>query len=489
MVKTVSRKPEKATEETKKQRHRKKKTKQTITRAVTHIRLIEANPGKLEALDQLMAVYLRLCQQYVALFCEAQTPPDKYGDPLFETELSDRLHRVAMQQAAGIARSWRTNRQAAYDAYLEDVADYALVKAKAEASGSTVAPKRKEPQWREWKVPVLRVPVMQANANVVVVEKSQDSTFDYWLRISTLHQGTPLRVPVKLASYHKEILKDRLLNTSTTLRKRKGVWWLTLSFDQDVPLQTEPSAPVVGVDVGIAHFITTSTNKEYGSFHGKMARAHKRDREKRRRKAKLRACLEKKGAPADKLPSTSSATGQRLSRRVKQEINRAVNELIRDHPDARLIYEDLHVTSMRFKARSMNAYLYASHLAHIPEQLAWAAKRKGMAAHTVRAAYSSQECPRCHYVDRANRPTQQTFCCVVCRYQDHADHKAAQTLAGRWGDRELAACRDKKEIKALLLRRHEAWKKENQQRIERADPPVQLSFWDSPEPLLDIPSG
>ena len=429
----VSRKLEKATEEDKKQRKRKKKTKQTITRAVTPIGLFEANPGKLAALDQMMAVYLPLCQQYTTLFCTQEASPDKYTDAVFETDLSDRLHRVAIQQAAGIAKSWRTNRQAAYEAYLEDLADYAEAKAKAEAQGRKQPPKRKEPEWREWNLPELRVPVIQANANVVVVEKSEDSTFDYWLRISTLEKGNPLRVPVKLASYHKEVLKDRSLNTSTMLHKRNGVWWLTLSCDEDVPLQTEVSAPVVGVDVGIAHFITTSTNKEYGSFHGKMAWQHKREREKRRRKAKLRACLEKKGVPKDKLPSTRSETSQRLSRHVKQEINRAVNELIKDHPDARLIYEDLNVASMRFHARSMNAYLYASQLGHIPEQLAWAAAKQGMAAHTVRAAYSSQECLRCHYVDRANRRTQQTFKCVVCGYEDHAGRPWCRPARPRTG--------------------------------------------------------
>ena len=112
--------------------------------------------------------------------------------------------------------------------------------------------KRKEPVWQEWKLPQLRVPVIQANANVVVVEKSKDSLFDYWLRVSTLDRGHPLQVPVKLASYHKQALAGKTLNTSTTLHKRNGVWWLTLSFDEDVPLQTEVSAPLVGVDVGIA---------------------------------------------------------------------------------------------------------------------------------------------------------------------------------------------------------------------------------------------
>ena len=121
----MSRKPEKTTQKDKKQQLRKRKTKQTIIRAVTHIRLIEANPGKLAALDQMMAVYLPLCQRYVTLFCTADTAPDKYGHPVFETELSDRLHRVAIQQAAGIAKSWRTNRENAYQAYLQDVVDYA----------------------------------------------------------------------------------------------------------------------------------------------------------------------------------------------------------------------------------------------------------------------------------------------------------------------------------------------------------------------------
>ncbi len=486
----MSQKPEKATAEEKQKRKRKRKSKQTLTRAVTHIRLLEANAGKLEALDQLVAVYLPLCQQYTTLFCEPETGPDKYSEPAFETELSDRLHRVAIQQAAGIAKSWRTNRANAYQAYLDDLAAYVEAKAKAGAEGKLCSFKRSEPTWTEWNLPLLRVPVMQANANVVVVEPSTDSTFDYWLRISTLDKGNPLRVPVKLASYHKKALAGNTLNTSTTLSKRKGVWWLTLSFDEEIPLQTAPAAPVVGVDVGIANFITTSTGQSYGTFHGTLARKHRHDRHKRRNKAKLRACLQKKGVPKAQLPSTSSATGQRLSRHVRQEINRAINQVLDAHPEARIVYENLSVASMRFHARSMNAYLYASQLGHLPEQLAWAAAKRGMAAHTVTAAYSSQECPRCHFVSRANRPDQQTFHCVVCGYQAHADHKAALVLAARWGDQALAARKTKEAVKALLLQRHESWKKaqaeQNTQRVEEIGPALQLSFWDGPERFLEI---
>lgn len=77
---------------------------QRITKAVTHIRLIEVNPGKLAALDALAPVYLALCQQYVTLFC-LEEPPDKLRAPLYQTPLSERWQRVAIMQAAGIARS------------------------------------------------------------------------------------------------------------------------------------------------------------------------------------------------------------------------------------------------------------------------------------------------------------------------------------------------------------------------------------------------
>ncbi len=268
-----------------------------------------------------------------------------------------------------------------------------------------------------------------------------------------------LLVPVKLAAYHREALKDKTVNTSATLNKRGDGWWLTLSYDKVIPVHTAPSAPVVGVDVGIANFVTTSDGKHYGTFHGKLRERQKRDRQKRRRKAKLRACLKKKGVK--KLPSTSSKSGQRLARHVRQEINRAVNQCFAQHEGEQIAYEHLSVATMKFKARAMNAYLYASNLAHIPRQIAWNAAKRGVAAIRVKSAYTSQECSMCHYVDRANRPNQQTFCCRVCGYSTHADLNAAINIKQRWGDDELRACKDRKAVKVLLLQRHQAWKTQN----------------------------
>jgi transposase len=457
-----------------KSKQRKRKKRPTagepypVTRAVTHIRLAEVNPGKLAALDALAPVYLALCQEYVTLFCTIESP-NKLRDSLYQTPLSERWHRVAIMQAAGIARSWRTNRTAAYQQYQEDLERYQKQKADRQLSAPA-----KEPQWHEWNVPTLRELCIQANVNVVKLEESHDSTYDYWLTISTLEKGQPIQVPVKLAAYHKRALMDskthqaKKLNSSVQLNKRDGVWWLTLSYDEYVTQETVEDAPVVGIDVGIANFVTTSTGKQYGAFHKNLRARHKRDRAKRRRKAKLRACLKKKGVK--QLPSTSSRTGQRLIRHVKHEINHAVNQCFAEpeHQGIQFAYEALSVASMRFKARAQNAYLRASNLGHIPQQILWNSQKRGVKATPVISAYSSQECSVCHYTDRKNRPDQRTFHCQVCGFEAHADYNASVNLSRRVGDRLLRACKDRIAIKAMLMKRHEAWKQ--QQGMENIRP-------------------
>lgn len=459
---------------------RKKRVKkgepQTITKAVTHIRLETTNPGKLTALDQLASVYLELVQQYVTLFC-ADELPNGFRTPCFLTPLSERWHRNAIQHGAGIAQSWRSNRANAYQDYLDALADY-----KEQEADGTLEEGIKEPEWSEWNVPILRQPCIQANANVIKLEEAADSTFDYWLKLSTLDKGHPLLIPVKLAEYHKEQLTDprsgkrRPINGSVTLNQRDEEWWLTLTYDEVVAVATPPDAPVIGIDVGIANFVTTSDGKQYGTFNGRLRERQKRDREKRRRKAKLRKCLEKRGVPKDKLPSTSSATGQRLIRHIRQKINRAVNRCFEEHEGCQFAYEQLSVASMRFKARAMNASMRASNLAHIPDQIAWNGTKRGVLATRVKSAYSSQECHRCHYVDGKNRPNQQTFCCQVCGHTAHADTNASENIASRLGDLEVRACQNQQEVKALLLRRHEQWKQKNGCTVVALA--VQLGLWE-----------
>jgi IS605 OrfB family transposase len=437
-----------------------------LTHAVTHIRLHNANRSKLAALDGLVAVYLPLCQQYTTYFC-TQSQPDKFAGPVFPSALSQRWQRVAIQQAAGIAQSWRTNRDKGYAEFIRRQSWFDSLSAVEQA-------KHKTPEWNEWQLPQLQKMCIQANVNVVAalpekamdedilkLEASAKGQFDYWLRVAALEKYKPVYLPVKLAAYHKTKLAGQTLNTTVSLNRRHdGSWWLTLTFDQETPQPVpQPGCPRVAGDIGIANFLTSSTGKRYGTFHGKLAQRFQQDRDKRQRKAKLRACLQKKGV--EKLPSTSSASGQRLTRHVRQEINRAVNLFLDDHKEHEIVLERLSPSTMRFKSKRMNAYLYASNLGHIPEQIAWAAAKRGLVVTYVNPAYSSQECSVCHYTHRTNRPDQRTFRCGVCGYEAHADANASLNIANRYDDAELVGCRSLEQVKTLLGERHRQWRGEN----------------------------
>src|SRR5262249_44386976 len=101
----------------------KKRTIATQVQAITHIPLGEANSGKLAALNRLWADYKVLCQQYVTYFCtEAQ--PDPHAAFIFNSGLSARWQRVAVQQAAGLAQSWRSHRANYWADYQDRLAYY-----------------------------------------------------------------------------------------------------------------------------------------------------------------------------------------------------------------------------------------------------------------------------------------------------------------------------------------------------------------------------
>ena len=164
-----------------------------VKKAITHLKLDQANPGKLEKLDALAAEYQRVVQANVDwLIAHEERQPNKYAnipEQEIPTSLSDRWQRCAWQQACGIVRSWYSH-------------------------------ERENP-------PILRHPCIQANTNVVVIEPSNTPQFDFWLRISTLDAGRPVRIPIKFYDRARETLAQfSRLCSGVTLNQREGAWLL-----------------------------------------------------------------------------------------------------------------------------------------------------------------------------------------------------------------------------------------------------------------------
>ncbi len=370
-----------------------------MKKAITHLKLNQANPGKLQKLDELAAEHQRMVQAYVDWLIGSEVrQPDKYANIPEEevpTALSERWQRCAWQQACGIVQSWYSNQ-------------------------------------RENR-PVLQNVCIQANTNVVVIEPSRSPHFDYWLRISTLEVGHPVRIPITLYEQAKETLAQfPKLCSGVTLNRREDQWYATFVVERKGPKAR--SSKIVGVDIGMAVIVSTSAGNRYGQVSAELRHRVERSTQKRRRKQKLNACLKRKNQPV------VSLSDHRTEVFARNEIGRALNQMLADLPEgANVALERLSVQDMRMKSRQMNRALQASQLGYARDKLKFKLDERGIRYRSVQPAYSSQQCSICGFVFPMNRRSQAVSRCLWCGYEANADENAAQNIAERFGDDELNA--------------------------------------------------
>ena len=107
---------------------------------------------------------------------------------------------------------------------------------------------------------------LQANTHVVVSEPSNTPQFDFWLRISTLDAGHPVRIPITLYERARETLAQFptmngivKLCSGVTLNRRDDEWFATLVVERKGP--KAQSSKVVGVDIGRVSIVSTSEGR------------------------------------------------------------------------------------------------------------------------------------------------------------------------------------------------------------------------------------
>ena len=368
-----------------------------MKKAITHLKLDQANPGKLERLDELAAEYQRIVQAYVDwMIWHEMRQPEKYDhipEHEISTKLSDRWQRCAWQQACGIVQSWYSNA-------------------------------RENP-------PKLQNICLQANTNVVVIEHSKTAQFDYWLRISTLDGGHPVRIPIKLYKHARETLVQfPKLCSSITLNRWEGVWFATFVVERNGP--KAKSSKVTGVDIGMVSIVTTSHGRRYGQVGQELCRRVELANIKLRRKQQLNACLKHKGR------ATVSLKNDKAEAFARNEIGRALNQMLDELPEGtKVALERLSVKDMRFKSRQMNRALRASQLGYTRDKLKFKLDEHGIRYRSVQPAYSSQQCSQCGFTISMNRRSQAEFRCLWCGYEANADENAASNIAERFSDEEL----------------------------------------------------
>ena len=226
-----------------------------------------------------------------------------------------------------------------------------------------------------------------------------------------------------IGGYQRALLaRAKKVGQADLLRDRKGRWRLHLS----VVLPDPPPAPqegVLGVDLGLINLAVDSDGNRYSGAHVNGLR---------RRSHRLRRHLQPKQTRAAR-KRLASWKGKQA--RFQRDVNHTVaKRLVATALQTRraLAVEDLNGIRQRVRAsRDQRRLLGNWGFFQLRTFVQHKAEAAGVTVYAVDPRHTSQGCPRCGLIDRANRKTQAAFRCVGCGFAGHADHIAAVNVSRR----------------------------------------------------------
>ncbi|MGW7089221.1 RNA-guided endonuclease InsQ/TnpB family protein [Streptomyces sp. NPDC054871] len=222
--------------------------------------------------------------------------------------------------------------------------------------------------------------------------------------------------------------------------KREGrKWFVVLTAEQDKTEPLPPTGSVVGIDLGIASFLTTSSGEHIANpRHGRKAAA-KLEAAQQALARFPRVRRDKRTANHRRAVEKVAALHGKVRRQRLDHAHKTALELVREHDV--IAHEDLKIRNM-VKAPSPkpdpetpgsflpNGSAAKAGLNRSINDAGWGvfltiltskAESAGREVIAVDPRNTSRTCPQCGHVCSENRPTQEKFHCVSCGHQAHAD--------------------------------------------------------------------
>lgn len=220
--------------------------------------------------------------------------------------------------------------------------------------------------------------------------------------------------------------------------KREGRrWFLVLSCD-DVPThELAETGRAVGIDVGIASFLTTSEGTTVDNPR------HSRQAAGRLAAAQQVLAHKQRGSTNRIRARETVARRHRAIANQRRDFHHQVaRRLVREFDV--LVMEDLKITNMSRSAkatveapgtnvaakRGLNREILDAGWGQFRSILAGKAEDAGRRVVSVDPRRTSQRCASCGHTEAGNRTSQATFRCRACGHVAHADSNAARNILG-----------------------------------------------------------
>lgn len=239
-------------------------------------------------------------------------------------------------------------------------------------------------------------------------------------RVSILTLDGRVELPIVFGQY--QAMRLNRIRGQVDLVYRDKTFYLAVVVDVPEEEMIKPVG-VLGVDMGIVNIAVDSDGDTYsGEEMDKV----------RERTESLKADLQKCGTTSAKR-HLKKISGREA--RFRRNMNHCISkELVAKAKDTQFIIalEDLGgilegTTVKKSQRRRQHSWGFYQ----LRQFIEYKAVVAGVPVVVVDPAYTSQECPICHHISRANRPNRDTFRCVLCDFSGHADHVAAMNIAAR----------------------------------------------------------
>jgi len=267
---------------------------------------------------------------------------------------------------------------------------------------------------------LLKVKTLVMDAKVAKLETGRNS-FPYWLKLSTLTKGKPVLLPLKANPFlETEKSKGKMLNFVQVSILDNALTVSPIIEQADSAERT--TGETIGIDWGITSLFATSDGQLLGS---RMLSILK---EWDKILMDLQADLQRQGLSLKKNAKYQTMQN-RINSFVKNEVGRLLNKLA--NPDLlKIVVEKL---DFRFGglSKKLNRIISRAGRKAVEAKLSRLYEEKGIVTQYVNAAYTSQECSSCGYVDKKNRKTRSLFICLCCGNKKQADINAAINIRER----------------------------------------------------------
>lgn len=355
----------------------------TLTYAVR----VEVSPDQSQVLSDTCAAYLDCCNMVSGVAWERKTLSQKALRQLVYRRIRDEYHVGAQMAQSSIIRV---------------IGNYRTIK---EMHGSPWA--TSQPNYR-------------SSGYDLVWNRDYSVLKDGRLSMNTLDGR--IKLPVDWSHVPEEYRHGKF--GTARLLNRNGKWLLLIPSTVELP---EPSQPqqVVGVDMGVRFLATTYDSDGSTVFYD--GREVKRRREHYK---KLRASLQKKGTRSAK--RRLRKIGKRENRWMR-DVNHQVSKALVSRQSKPTLFALENLSGVRRateKVRVQDRYVQVSWAFYqLRQMIEYKAAQAGHSVVAVDPRYTSQTCPTCGLVRKANRRKKtHEYQCSNCGYRSNDDRVAAMNI-------------------------------------------------------------